>query len=40
MVLIEGIKDGKPGLTCLPSLSVYGEDGRYTKAFREVYERT
>ncbi|WYP26602.1 tRNA1(Val) (adenine(37)-N6)-methyltransferase [Alkalihalobacillus sp. FSL W8-0930] len=40
MVLIEGMKDGKPGLTCLPTLSVYGEDGRYTKAFQEVYTRT
>ncbi|MCM2676492.1 tRNA1(Val) (adenine(37)-N6)-methyltransferase [Alkalicoccobacillus plakortidis] len=39
MVLLEGIKDGKSGLTCLPSLCVYGQDGVYTDAFREVYEQ-
>ena len=39
IVLLEGIKNGKPGLTCLPSLSVYGDDDAYTDAFREVYEK-
>jgi tRNA1(Val) A37 N6-methylase TrmN6 len=37
IVLIEGIKDGRSGLKCLPSLTVYGEDGEYTKEFKEVY---
>ncbi len=31
MILIEGIKDGKPGLKVLPPLLVYGEDGKYTE---------
>ncbi|TSB45084.1 tRNA1(Val) (adenine(37)-N6)-methyltransferase [Alkalicoccobacillus porphyridii] len=38
IVLLEGIKDGKPGLKCLPTLCVYDEQGTYTKSFREVYE--
>lgn len=38
MVLLEGIKDGKAGVTCLPPLIVYNESGDYTEAFREVYE--
>lgn len=40
IVLIEGIKDGKPGLQCLPTLSVYTENGTYTDAFKEVYLNT
>ncbi|ARK28428.1 tRNA1(Val) (adenine(37)-N6)-methyltransferase [Halalkalibacter krulwichiae] len=38
MVLVEGIKDGKPGVVCLRPLVVYNDKGEYTKAFREVYE--
>lgn len=30
IVLIEGTKGGRPGLTVLPPVMVYGEDGRYT----------
>ncbi|WP_100374727.1 tRNA1(Val) (adenine(37)-N6)-methyltransferase [Bacillus sp. FJAT-45037] len=37
MVLLEGIKDGRSGLTCLPPLIVYQEDGTYTNEFEEVY---
>ncbi|WP_227939160.1 tRNA1(Val) (adenine(37)-N6)-methyltransferase [Alkalihalobacillus deserti] len=38
MVLVEGIKDGKSGVVCLPPLVVYNEVGEYTKPFSEVYE--
>ncbi|MFC0559565.1 tRNA1(Val) (adenine(37)-N6)-methyltransferase [Halalkalibacter alkalisediminis] len=38
MVLVEGIKDGKAGVVCLPPLVVYNEQGEYTKAFSDVYE--
>ncbi len=38
IVLLEGMKDGKPGLTCLPPLTVYTEDGKYTEEFRKYYE--
>lgn len=38
MVLVEGIKDGKAGVVCLPPLVVYNEQGEYTKSFSEVYE--
>ncbi len=38
IVLIEGIKDGKPGVTCLPPVTVYDECGQYTNEFRSVYE--
>lgn len=35
-LLIEGIKDGKPGLKVLPPLIVYGDDNEYTKEIREL----
>ncbi|WP_100405916.1 tRNA1(Val) (adenine(37)-N6)-methyltransferase [Bacillus solitudinis] len=38
MVLVEGIKDGSPGMTCLAPINIYKENGQYTTAFREVYE--
>ncbi|SDI11442.1 tRNA1(Val) A37 N6-methylase TrmN6 [Alteribacillus persepolensis] len=38
VVLLEGIKDGKPGLACLPPLTVYDEHGKYTEEFRKYYE--
>ncbi|MGY4691902.1 tRNA1(Val) (adenine(37)-N6)-methyltransferase [Salibacterium sp. K-3] len=38
MLLAEGIKDGKPGLACLPPLTVYDEEGIYTEEFRSYYE--
>ena len=31
LVLIEGIKNGKPGLKLLPPLIIYDADGNYTK---------
>lgn len=37
MVLVEGIKDGKSGVTCLEPLTVYNENGEYTSQFHEVY---
>ncbi|MFB4165071.1 tRNA1(Val) (adenine(37)-N6)-methyltransferase [Alteribacillus sp. JSM 102045] len=37
IVLLEAIKGGKPGLTCLPSLIVYNEDGKYTEEFQDYY---
>ncbi|NEU32525.1 tRNA1(Val) (adenine(37)-N6)-methyltransferase [bacterium LRH843] len=38
MVLVEGIKDGKSGVSCLGPLIIYNERGEYTEAFRKVYE--
>ncbi|GAE36549.1 tRNA1(Val) (adenine(37)-N6)-methyltransferase [Halalkalibacter akibai] len=38
MVLIEGIKDGKAGVVCLPPLVVYNESGEYRPEFSQVYE--
>lgn len=36
MVLIEGAKDGKPGLTVLPPLTVYNENNQYTEELKDV----
>ncbi|MCL7749291.1 tRNA1(Val) (adenine(37)-N6)-methyltransferase [Halalkalibacter alkaliphilus] len=38
MVLVEGIKDGKAGVTCLPPIVVYNEQGTYTEQFSSIYE--
>ncbi|PYZ95450.1 SAM-dependent methyltransferase [Alteribacter lacisalsi] len=38
MVLVESLKRGRPGVTTLPPIVVYGDDGRYTGEFRELYE--
>lgn len=37
MVLIEGLRDGRPRLTVEPPLIVFNEDGTYTEELREVY---
>lgn len=37
-LLIEGSKDGKPGLTILPPFVVYEEDDTYTKAMRDILD--
>lgn len=37
MVLIEGIKGGKPRLKVEPPLIVYGSEGKYTKEVDEIY---
>lgn len=37
-LLIEGAKDGKPGLTILPPFIVYEEDDTYTKAMRDILD--
>lgn len=37
MVLVEGIRDGKPDVRLLPPLIVYGEDGLYSPELMEVY---
>ncbi|HIW21265.1 MAG TPA: tRNA1(Val) (adenine(37)-N6)-methyltransferase [Candidatus Dorea intestinavium] len=38
LVLIEGVKEGRPRLQVMPPLIVYGEDGKYTKEVRDIYE--
>ncbi len=38
MVLIEGIKGGRPMLKLLPTLTVYNDDGSYTKELLRYYE--
>lgn len=35
-LLIEGIKDGKPGLKVLPPLYVYNDDGEYSDEVRQL----
>ena len=37
MVLIEGIRDGKPSLKVSPPLIVYEEDGSYCKEIMDIY---
>lgn len=37
MVLIEGLKDGRPRLQVEPPLIVYRKDGQYTEQLRELY---
>ncbi|WP_209125707.1 tRNA1(Val) (adenine(37)-N6)-methyltransferase [Alkalihalobacillus sp. BA299] len=37
IVLIEGIKDGKPGVKCLPSVVIYEDEKTYTKEFQAIY---
>lgn len=37
IVLVEARKGGKEGLVFLPTLSVYGEDGKYTKDLLKEY---
>ncbi|WP_461182840.1 tRNA1(Val) (adenine(37)-N6)-methyltransferase [Virgibacillus kimchii] len=40
MLLIEGVRDGKPDLKILPPLYIYEEDGNYTKEAEEIiYDR-
>jgi tRNA1(Val) A37 N6-methylase TrmN6 len=39
-VLVEGIKDGRSGVTCLSPLTVYNKQGTYTKQFQMMYEGT
>lgn len=36
MLLIEAIRDGKPDLTILPPLYIYGSDNTYTKEAEEI----
>lgn len=37
MILIEGIRDGKPDLKVLPPLVVYEDHGQYTEEILEIY---
>ncbi|WCK56687.1 tRNA1(Val) (adenine(37)-N6)-methyltransferase [Aneurinibacillus sp. Ricciae_BoGa-3] len=37
MLLIEGIRDGKPDMKILPPLIVYGEDGQYCEEIYSIY---
>jgi tRNA1(Val) A37 N6-methylase TrmN6 len=37
MVLIEGIREGKPDLRMLPPLIVYGPDGNYSPELQSIY---
>lgn len=36
MLLIEGTRDGKPGLKILPPLFIYGPNGEYTEQAKEI----
>lgn len=36
-ILIEGIKDGAPGLKVLDPIFVYGDDGKWTKEILKIY---
>ncbi len=37
ILLVEAVKDGRPGLSVLPPLCVYEADGTYTAALRDIY---
>ncbi|MGG1572733.1 tRNA1(Val) (adenine(37)-N6)-methyltransferase [Fictibacillus sp. NRS-1165] len=37
MLLVEGMKDGKPDLHILPPLTVYGIDRKYTEELKKVF---
>lgn len=37
MLLIEGMKNGKPDLHILPPVTVYGEDGQYTDELKRMF---
>lgn len=37
MVLIEAVRSGKPMVKVLPTLVIYGEDGKYTKETIKIY---
>ena len=37
IVMVEGIKAGRPGLECLPAIIVYNADGQYTEEFQAYY---
>jgi tRNA1(Val) A37 N6-methylase TrmN6 len=37
MLLIEGMKNGKPDLHILPPLTVYGDDGEYTSELKRMF---
>lgn len=39
IILIEGIRNAKPGLKMLPSLYVYDEEGKYTQEINRIYGR-
>ena len=37
LILVKGIRNGKPGLKILPQLLIYDKEGRYTKETRLIY---
>lgn len=39
IVLIESVKDGNPFLKALPTLTIYGEDKKYTKEIYDIYNK-
>ena len=39
LALLEGRRGGRPGLKCLPTLTVEGSDGKYTSQMKEIYGR-
>ncbi|MCE7791823.1 tRNA1(Val) (adenine(37)-N6)-methyltransferase [Salipaludibacillus sp. CUR1] len=38
IVLVEAVREGKPGIKTMPPWIVYGEDDTYTREFKEHYE--
>lgn len=39
MVMVEGVREGNPGIKTLPPWIVYNDENEYTKAFKEHYEK-
>ncbi len=39
LFLIEGIKQGRPGLVCEPTLDIYDKNGEYTEEINRIYGR-
>jgi tRNA1Val (adenine37-N6)-methyltransferase len=40
LILIEGIKDGKPNLKLINPLYIYDEDGKYSEEIDKIYGRS
>jgi len=40
LILIKGIKNGKPGLIIMPQLNIYDRDGHYTPETQLIYGQT
>ncbi|RJQ64126.1 MAG: tRNA1(Val) (adenine(37)-N6)-methyltransferase [Desulfobacteraceae bacterium] len=38
LLIAEGVREGQPGMTIAPPLTLYGEDGRYCREVQQMFE--